>query len=199
MTKKEFLRELEDKLLGLPKDDIDERIEFYNEMIDDRIEEGKSEEEALKEIGTPSDIADQILSDTSVVKLISKKIKKDRKYKAWEIILLVLGFPLWLPLIITFFALLLVFYILLWVLVIVTYSVEISLIASVIWGFAGAFAGITTSGFNYGFLGIGLLAIGLSILFFFVCKKATFITIALTKKILLRIKKAIIRGGKKDA
>lgn len=199
MTKSEFLKELENKLIGLPKSDIDERIEFYSEMIDDRMEEGKTEEDAIREIGSPDEVADQILSDTSVVKLISKKIKKDRKYKAWEIVLLILGFPLWFPLVITGFVLLLVAYILLWVLVIVTYSVEVSILASIVWGFGGAFVNITSQGIDYGFLGIGLLAIGLSVLFFFVCKKATVITIALTKKILLRIKKAIIRGGKKDA
>ena len=47
MNKQEFLVQLRNALSGLPKDDIEERIEFYSEMIEDRIEEGLSEEEAI--------------------------------------------------------------------------------------------------------------------------------------------------------
>ena len=47
MTKNEFLSSLRSKLQGLPPADIDERIGFYSEMIDDRMDEGKSEEEAI--------------------------------------------------------------------------------------------------------------------------------------------------------
>ena len=42
MTKKEFLSALREKMAGLPKDDVDDRIAFYSEMIDDRMEEGLS-------------------------------------------------------------------------------------------------------------------------------------------------------------
>ena len=49
MTKKEFLSSLRSKLQGLPPSDIDERISFYSEMIDDRMDEGKSEEEAVSD------------------------------------------------------------------------------------------------------------------------------------------------------
>ena len=48
MNKQEFLAELRRGLSGLPRDDIEERLSFYGEMLDDRIEEGLSEEEELK-------------------------------------------------------------------------------------------------------------------------------------------------------
>ena len=38
MTKKQFLDELRSKLVGLPKSDVDERISFYEEMINDRMD-----------------------------------------------------------------------------------------------------------------------------------------------------------------
>ena len=38
MNKSEFLEELRKGLAGLPKDDVEERLTFYGEMIDDRIE-----------------------------------------------------------------------------------------------------------------------------------------------------------------
>ena len=40
MCKQDFLNALEAKLSGLPKKDIEERLNFYEEIIDDRIEEG---------------------------------------------------------------------------------------------------------------------------------------------------------------
>ena len=44
MNKQEFLAELRKGLSGLPQDDIEERLIFYDEMLEDRIEEGLSEE-----------------------------------------------------------------------------------------------------------------------------------------------------------
>ena len=45
MTKIDFLLELSDRLEGLNEEDRDQSCQFYGEMIDDRIEEGMSEEE----------------------------------------------------------------------------------------------------------------------------------------------------------
>ena len=42
MSKQAFLARLRKELSGLPKDDIEERLAFYEEMIDDRTEEGLS-------------------------------------------------------------------------------------------------------------------------------------------------------------
>ena len=45
MTKMQFLLSLHDKLTGLPRDEVEQRLNFYSEMIEDRMEEGLSEEE----------------------------------------------------------------------------------------------------------------------------------------------------------
>lgn len=47
MSKQEFLAELRKALSGLPQGDIEDRLTFYSEMIDDRMEEGLRK-------GTPS-------------------------------------------------------------------------------------------------------------------------------------------------
>lgn len=192
MGKNEFLSELKKRLSGLPESDIDERIEFYSEMIDDMVEDGKTEEDAIKEIGSIDDVVNEIAKDTPLTKLVKTKIKPKRPIKAWEVVLLVLGFPLWFPLLITAFSLLLVVYILIWVLVIVSYSVELSVGVS---GFAGIVLYFVSG--NLGYIAIGLFGIGFAILFYFVCVAATKITLGFTKKILLKIKKSFI-GGKKD-
>ena len=49
MSKTEFLTELKKALEGLPEEDIEKSLEYYSEMIDDRIEDGLSEEEAVAE------------------------------------------------------------------------------------------------------------------------------------------------------
>ena len=50
MTKQEFLSGLKAKLSGLPQEDVEERLGFYAEMIEDYTEEGLSEEEAVEKI-----------------------------------------------------------------------------------------------------------------------------------------------------
>ena len=193
MKKRDFLTELEKRLSGLPKSDIDERIEFYSEMIDDMVEEGKTEEDAVSEIGSIDDVVNEIAKDTPLTKLVKTRIKPKRTVKAWEIVLLALGFPLWFPLLITAFVLLFVAYVLIWVLVIVSYSVELSVIVSGIAGFIVYFL----QGGNLGYLAVGLLGVGFAIVFYFVCASATKLTISFTKRLLLKIKKSFI-GGKKD-
>ena len=64
MNKSEFLAALAKGLEGLPQSDIDKTLEFYSETIDDRMEDGENEEAAVSGIGTPEDIARQVLLDT---------------------------------------------------------------------------------------------------------------------------------------
>ena len=72
MTKQEFLSSLRLRLKDLPKDELEERLTFYIEMIDDRTEEGLSEAEAISEIGSIDEIVEQINADI-VPRVQSKK------------------------------------------------------------------------------------------------------------------------------
>ena len=60
MTKQEFLSGLEEKLSGLPEEDIRGRLTFYSEMIDDRIEDGIPEEFAIMDLGSLEEIKEAI-------------------------------------------------------------------------------------------------------------------------------------------
>ena len=51
MTKKAFLSELRAALSALPEQEQNERLRFYAEMIDDRMEDGMTEEEADEKAG----------------------------------------------------------------------------------------------------------------------------------------------------
>ncbi len=197
MNKKEFLEALEKRLQALPKEEIQERLEFYSEAIDDRVEEGLTEEQAIEQIGTLDEVTWEIVKKTPLVTLVKEKVKPKRRMRAWEIVLLCVGFPLWFPLLVTAMVLILVGYILAWVLVIVTYSVEMATASA---GLAAIGAGVATF-FNgahwlgFGMAGAGAMCLGFALLWVFACIGATKASISLTRAIILSIKKKFVKRG----
>lgn len=197
MTKQEFLRELENGLSGLPKAEINEYIGFYSEMIDDYIEDGFSEQDAVAAAGSLEKIAEDIIADTPITKLVKEKIKPKKKLGAWAITLIALGSPIWLALLIAAFAIVLAFYIALWAVVIALWAAFVSVLAS---GFGGVAGGVflicSKSGLSGLFLiGAGLVCIGISILLFFLCKLATKGVILLLNQLVRLIKNKIAKRG----
>lgn len=194
MNKQEFLAELRAGLSGLPGDDIEERLTFYGEMIDDRIEEGIEETAAVAEIGSVDEIVAQIVSDTPLSKLVREKITPKRKMKAWEIALLVLGSPLWLALLIAAAALVLSLYAVLWAVLIVLWALSAAAAAE---GIAGIGAGIMIAVRGGGLTGLAvagaeLAVAGLAIFAFFGCRAATRGILKLTKELAFVIKNRFI-------
>ena len=61
MNKTEFLDALRHALGKLPSYEVEQSIAFYAEMIDDRIEDGMSEQEAVAALGSVHAIAAQIV------------------------------------------------------------------------------------------------------------------------------------------
>lgn len=55
--KDKFLEELRNKLIDLNDKDVDDTIAYFNEMIEDKVSEGFSEEEVIKGLGKPQDVA----------------------------------------------------------------------------------------------------------------------------------------------
>lgn len=100
MTKKEFLKALEKYLKNLPKKEIEKSLAFYSEIIDDRMEEGAAEEEAVRDLGAPDKIAEEILSDASFASIARGGAERIRSKKGntFLIVLAVIGFPIWFPL-----------------------------------------------------------------------------------------------------
>ncbi|MBQ9551224.1 MAG: DUF1700 domain-containing protein, partial [Clostridia bacterium] len=90
MNKQAFLDRLRDGLSGLPREDVEERLTFYGEMIDDRTEDGLSEEEAVAEIGSVDAIVSQLMEETPVPSPDEEPLRPKRRLRAWEIVLLVL-------------------------------------------------------------------------------------------------------------
>ena len=198
MNKQEFLEELRKALSGVPQDDVEERLSFYGEMIDDRMEEGASEEEAVDGIGPVEDVAAQMISEIPLTKIVREKITPKRSLRGGEILLIVLGFPLWFPLLIAFFAVCLALYIVLWALDIALWAVWIALGACALAGMVAMVVyfiqGVPVPAVAA--LGCALFCAGIAIFLFRGCIAATKGIARLTKKIALGIKKKIIRKGK---
>lgn len=194
MTKQEFLAALQQRLSGLPADDVSERLAFYGESIDDRIEDGLSEEEAVSQMGTIDSIMQQTLSEIPLSKLVKEKIKPMRRLKTWEIVMLIIGAPLWIPLSIVAFALILIFYIVLWALVICLWAIEIALWACALFGLVAAVLYMARgyAAFGIVLIGAALFLAGLSIFLFFACKAATVGTAKLARNIVHGIKRMFV-------
>ena len=90
MNRQDFLESLNRLLKSLPKQECAKTLEFYAEMIDDRIEEGMTEEEAVLDLGDVGVIAHQILDQQP-----HKEKRLSMPVKGLIVVLLVLGSPLW--------------------------------------------------------------------------------------------------------
>jgi len=198
MNKQDFMSQLREKLAGAPQGEVEDRLIFYGEMIDDRIEEGMTEEDAVKAVGDIDGIASEIISGIPISTIVKEKTKTKRKMKAWEIVLLAVGSPLWIVLLAAALVIIFALYIVIW-------SVVISL-----WAVGAALAGCALGSIPvlvlncvYGsvwtglaMLGMGLVCAGISIFWFFGCKALTKCVVLLTKKIVLGIKKLFVRKEK---
>ena len=195
MNKQEFLEKIRNQLAGLSEDDIKKSIDYYTEMIEDRMEEGLTEEEAVKAMGKPEEVASQILMDTPFSKLVKVKVKPKKSLSILSIILIVLGSPVWLPLVAAFFIIILSVYIVLWSFVLVFYSVVLSLAAG---GVSGLLASVMIM-FNVDILcgvftlGVAIVCAGLSVLLFFGSNQVVKVILFLSKKIALSIKSYFIK------
>lgn len=195
MTKMEFILALNGSISGLPADEVEERLDFYSEMIDDLMEEGFSEEEAVAKMGAPEEIAKRIIADTPFSAIVKEKIKQRKKTSGWTVVLLILGFPLWLPILAAAFAVLLSLYIVLWSVVISLWAVNVALGASALGCAAGAAIMALTGRVSMGTFAAGgaLLCAGLTIFMFFGCKAVTKCIIILSKAIIIGIKRSFVR------
>lgn len=195
MDKQAFLTALRSGLSGLPQDDIEERLTFYGEMIDDRMEEGLSEEEAVAAIGEVSEIVRQAVADTPLAKIAKERIRPKRRLKTWEIVLLALGSPIWLSLAITAAAVMFAIIVSLWSVILSLWAVFASLAVSAVAAVpTGAFFAVGGRGAaGLAMLSAGLVCAGLTILLFFGCMGAMKGILRLTKKITLWTKDRFIK------
>ena len=123
-----------------------------------------------------------------------KKVQK-RKMKAWEIVLLVLGSPIWLSLAIAAIAVIFSLYGALWAVIISLWSVFASLVGCALACIASGiiFIFVTNPLTGIAMIGAGIALAGLSIFVFFACHLATRGTLILAQKTVIGIKNAFTK------
>ena len=63
MTRKEYMEQLEKKLGFLNEENLHAMLDYYAEMLDDRMEDGQDEESAVSAMETPDEIADRLMKE----------------------------------------------------------------------------------------------------------------------------------------
>ena len=116
MSKAEFLAALRGALGKLPEQEIRASLDFYAEMIDDRIEDGATEDEAVAALGDVNAIAAQIIAETPPIPKAVAKMKTSSRTA--NIVLAVVFSPIWVPLALAFALCVAAIYLSLWAVII---------------------------------------------------------------------------------
>lgn len=194
MRKQEFLDELKKKLSDLPKNEAEERVSFYSEMIDDMVDEGLAEDEAIARLCTTENIQNREMATAE-----SEKTK--RRPRTWEIVLLALGSPIWISLLAAALAVVIALYASVWAVIISLWSCFVSLAVSAPCAIAAGIIFICRGDIIPGIaiMSTSLVCAGLAIFAFYGCKAVTKYVIILTKKCAARCKNLITKKEAKNA
>ena len=201
MSKDAFIGELRHRMAGLPKEAVDRTVEYYSELIADSMEDGLSEEEAVSRLGSLDEIVANVVKDMPLSQIVETRIREKKAkrggIRAWEVILLVLGAPLWLPLLLAVLAVVLALYVALWAVVIALWAVVAAVILSGVVAVVAGIVELCQLHLPQGLvlLGGGLVCMGLCALLFLLMKLITVGTVKLCKLIWTGIKSLFV--GKK--
>lgn len=166
----EYLNHLRQAMCHLPEEEQNRRIEYIREMLDDLMEEGKSEEEAVAvlaeadgELFDPptSEASEQAADDLPTAEAYlpgedvhaspipsekedpQSRTKKRTALPHWAVILLILGSPIWLSILLSLIAIALAIGISLIAVIISLIAVLLSLLITStvgVWGIEAVFA-----------------------------------------------------------
>ncbi len=200
MSRDAFIGELRHRMAGLPQETVERTVEYYGELIADSVEDGLSEEEAVARLGSLEEIVASVVKDTPLTQIVQTRVQEGKKkgISGWLILLLVLGAPVWLPVLIAVLAVAFALFVALWAVVIALWAVVAAVILT---GLAAMVAGVVElcrlhlpQGLVL--LGGGLVCLGLCALLFLLMKLITVGTVKLCKWLWVGIKSLFV--GKKS-
>ncbi len=194
MKKTEFLKNLRANLRGLPKHEIEERISFFSEMIDDRTEEGLSEDEAVLAVSkkiTKEELCKQTSGDGE------KRGKK--KLSGAELAIIIAGSPVWFSLGAAAVAVIISLYAAFWAVIASFWAAFASFAIAAPAAIISAFA-FFLNGFNFqGFVlfSAAPICLGLAIFSFLGCLYLTKWGAVISKNICISIKRIFCKKEEK--
>lgn len=157
MNKQEFLAALARELEPLPREERYQTLNYYDELIDDRLEDGQDEGAVIQSLGDPKAVAEELLGEEEQPPV------PNRGLRVWVIVLLVLGFPLWGSLLVTAAVVLLCVFVCLYIPVFTLGGLALGFLAGAVLGVVGTPFLIAEVGLAAGGLGAGMFQLGLAV------------------------------------
>ena len=194
MSKVEFINDLRRLLATIDIAERNKFIAYYEEMIEDYKECGDTEEEVIRKIGSPKNIADNILKEQGTIDIKIPRFKSS----PLNIILLILGFPLWGSLLLAFVLVIFAFYLTIGCIPFTTAVTSVaffgagllSIIVSPIMISEILPAGIAQLGAGISLIGFSII---LGVLTVFLSKKLFLITKIITNELINVFKRTVVR------
>lgn len=152
MNKQEFLKDLQKQLNKFGVNNANDYLDYYSEYLDDLIENGATEEEAVQKVGGVKKVLIEIISDNDV----EIPQPKDR----WKSAVLIGSLPVWGPLL---FAMYLIPILIAFAVLLCALSFGVAGIWTLVGSFIVTFKiGLLYAGFQFGFalamIGVGILS-----------------------------------------
>ncbi len=199
MGKQQFLQELENRLFGIDKNELQKIIAFYAESIDDRIESGLSSSSAVAELGNLDEIVQEILADMPIEHNNNVNFaygapanfannaystaggNTAQNYATYTtptkstsgisktilVILAIVCFPFWGPVLLAVVAIILSVFIAIWAVVLALFTVPLTFLLTGILLIAATFGALSFNVFSgFAMFGAALILIGISVLLF---------------------------------
>ncbi len=158
MDRKQFMKELSERLKRLPQEEKEEALNYYEEYFD---EAGLENEAAtIAALGSPTMVASKIIGEFAIKDV--KKEKRQGTNPLWIALLAALALPLGAPLMITAIVLILALGLVVFSLVLVGISVTGAGVVALFVGFWSFTYGFATGLFYLG-MGMVVMAIGLAL------------------------------------
>ena len=200
MSRDAFIGELRHRMAGLPQETVERTVDYYGELIADSREDGLTEEEAVARLGSLDEIVASVVKDTPLTQIVQTRVQEGKKkgISGWVILLLVLGAPVWLPVLIAVLAVLFALFIALWAVVIALWAVVAAVILTGLVALVAGVVELCRLHLPQGLvlLGGGLVCLGLCALLFLLMKLITVGTVKLCKWLWVGIKSLFV--GKKS-
>lgn len=198
MNKKMFLEALEDRLFQLPGGERKQQMEYYREVLEDKIEDGMSEDEAVASFGDVDKLADDILRNTPLATLVKTKVKPQKGWTPAAIVLAVVGSPVWVPLAISVFAIVISVFVVCWAVIVSIFAAVLSIGIGGIYLIVKGFT-LAGTGFSYILLtiGSGITLAGLCLFAWLGARMLVIWLIRFAKWLARRIKGIFIKKGER--
>ena len=195
MNKGAFLYRLKERLSGLPQDDIEERIMYYGEIIDHRIAEGMSEEAAVASLGSMEDISSYVMSEIPLNRFVMRRVGSESRMSGGKLLLILLTFPLWFPLITVAAALIFSVYVTICALILSCYAVGLALAVASVMSLPAAVLLMLVGKFSGGIflLGAGMIIGGVTLIMFAISRKLSRGLIGVTRRFAIWVKSLFVK------